>query len=121
MSREPANPLAPEDGHLVDLAAAALVDPNLHADLRLRLHREITELVATTHETIHGPAHPDTPRLPAAGEPAPQDQSASVALLQSLLVDPNLHTDLRMRLHREIPEMVRAAHERARRPGALNG
>ena len=28
-----------------------------------------------------------------------------------MLVDPNLPTDLRMRLHNEIPEIVRAAHQ----------
>jgi hypothetical protein len=31
------------------------------------------------------------------------------SLLRAVLVDPNLHTDARMRLYREIPEMVRVA------------
>jgi hypothetical protein len=72
---------------LVDLVDSVLVDPNLHTDTRMRLHREIGELLRAKH-----------------GDHLP-------ALLHSVLVDPNLHTDLRMRLHREISEMVRGARE----------
>jgi hypothetical protein len=44
--------LPDEDGQLVDLVTSVLVDPNLHTDLRMRLHREITELLRTTHEDL---------------------------------------------------------------------
>ena len=36
-----------------------------------------------------------------------------VDLVSTALVDPNLHTDTRLRLHEQIPAMIRAEHERA--------
>jgi hypothetical protein len=89
--------LGGEDRQLVDLVNKVLVDPNLHTDLRLRLAREITELVRAAHPGIYGPggseAHPRA--LEAHGDQVPR-------LLEAVLVDPNLHTDERMRLHREL-------------------
>ncbi len=38
-------PLRAEDQRVVDLVNAALVDPNLHTDLRLQLHERIAELL----------------------------------------------------------------------------
>src|ERR1035437_6234118 len=98
--------LPDEDGQLVDLVNSVLVDPNLHTDLRMRLHREITDLLRPTHEDLFGPpgreAHQQT--LDAHGEHLP-------SLLTAVLMDPNLHTDLRMRLHREISDLLRNAAE----------
>ena len=37
----PTRELPVEDAELLDLLTAVLVDPNLHSDLRTRLHREI--------------------------------------------------------------------------------
>jgi hypothetical protein len=93
-----------EDSELVDLVSAVLVDPRLHTDLRMRLCQEITALLRTTHEDLYGPAGSDVyPRVPGVhGNRVP-------SLLRAVLVDPNLHTDLRMRLYRAIPEMVAAA------------
>ena len=39
----------------------------------------------------------------------PEDQKL-VDLLGDVLVDPNLHTDTRLRLHQEIEEILRGAH-----------
>jgi hypothetical protein len=100
---------------LVDLVSAVLVDPNLHTDLRMRLAREIGALLQAAHRDPHGGLVGQTD--PESAQ-APEDHLPS--LLRSVLVDPDLHTDLRMRLYREIPELVRAAHEQARSepPGA---
>jgi hypothetical protein len=105
---EKGHALAAEDGGLVDEVTAVLVDPTLHTDLRMRLAREITELLRTAHEALYGPAGREVHQqaLAAHGEHVP-------SLLAAVLVDPNLHTDLRMRLHREIPVMLRGARERA--------
>ncbi len=87
-----------DDGHLVDVVRAALVDPNLHTDTRMRLHWEMRKILHNAREETHGaaaagaaPAHPDEP---------------VADLLTSVLVDPNLHTDTRMRLHREIHDLL---------------
>ena len=47
--------LGAEDGQLVDLVTAALVDPNLHTDTRMRISKEITELLRATHDDQYGP------------------------------------------------------------------
>jgi hypothetical protein len=101
------HPLTTEDGKLLDLVRSALVDPNLHTDLRMRLHSEITELLKSTHEHMHGPGGRE------AHERSPVELPN---LLEEVLVDPNLRTDLRMRLHNEIPQLLRAAHQRAKAP-----
>jgi hypothetical protein len=44
---EPDTPLAGTDKQLVDLLTAVLVDPHLHTDTRMRLHREISEILQT--------------------------------------------------------------------------
>jgi hypothetical protein len=98
--------LTGEDGKLVDLVTAALTDPNLHTDVRMRLTHELTELLRTTHEDVYGP----TGREAHERQLAAQDHEL-LRVLEAVLVDPNLRTDLRMRLHREIPELLRHAHE----------
>ena len=97
-----------EDPELVDLVSAALADPNLHTDLRMRLSQEIAALLLTTHDDLYGPAGGDVHQ--SARE---ADGNILPGLLHDVLVDPNLHTDLRMRLHRDIPEIVRAVREHA--------
>ena len=109
------------DTKLVDLVTAVLVDPNLHTDLRMRLSREITELLRDTHGTAYGAAvqevggagtrevHGD-----ATPEPSLIDDDPHLArLLQAMLVDPDLHTDMRMRLYDQIPKLVHAAQSHA--------
>jgi hypothetical protein len=93
-----------KDEELVDLVSAVLVDPSLHTDLRMRLAQEITALLRTTHEDLYGPtrSHVHQRALGAHGDRVP-------SLLRAVLVDPSLHTDLRMRLYREIPDLVRVA------------
>jgi hypothetical protein len=88
----------------VDLVSAVLVDPNLHTDQRMRLHEEIGQLLHTAHEPSHAVVvHAGrNRRREAGGEYLPD-------LIQGVLSDPNLHTDMRMRLYREIPELVSAA------------
>ena len=44
--------LGAEDGKLVDLVTAALVDPTLHTDTRMRLHEQITRLLHTPHAEV---------------------------------------------------------------------
>lgn len=103
-ARDQATALPAEDERLVDLVSAVLVDPNLHTDERLRLHQEITELLRSTREDLPRPPSPRTrPEVPEVHANALQ------SLLTSVLVDPNLHTDLRMRLHEEIREVLGGA------------
>lgn len=85
------------DRELVDLLTAVLVDPNLHTDMRMRLHQQVSAILRATREDLYGAIDdaPD-PVLAAAGDEDLPD------LLTAVLVDPNLYTDLRMRLHREI-------------------
>lgn len=90
---------AHDDRRLVDLVGTALTDPDMHTDTRMRLHRELTELLRRAH-----------PNLPETGEgdSAPAEGGAHLpSLLERVLVDPNLHTDVRLRLHREIQEILR--------------
>lgn len=97
----PAHSLIDEDRRLVDLVGRVLVDPNLHTDLRLRLHREIMELLDATREDSARTARGESADAPTRIHP---DDPAR--LLETVLVDPNLHTDLRLRLHREIGELL---------------
>ena len=96
------------DQYLVDYASAALVDPNLHTDTRMRLHAALTELVHDAMRKAH-----EQSVTPEDGEAA--------KMLEAILVDPNLHADARMRLHEQIPDLVWAADEdaaaHARKPG----
>ncbi len=93
--------LAAEDHRIVDLVATALVDPNLHTDTRMRLHEQIIELVHDAHEDAYGPSGHETheERLAEHDHHLPK-------VLESVLVDPNLTTDRRMRLHEEIAELL---------------
>ena len=102
--------LEPEDQELVDLLQDALVDPNVHTDTRLRLHQEIAEIVRQAHVDLHGPAgHEVHARaLEANGGRLPD-------VLATVLVDPNLHTDTRMRLHEQIARILDSARSRAPR------
>ena len=85
------------------------MDPNLDTDARLRLHHTIAEIVRRAHVDVHGPAgHEVHARaLEAHGGRLPD-------LLAAVLVDPNLHTDTRMRLHKQIARILdsAAAHPR---------
>ena len=93
-----------EDGKLVDLVTAALVDPNLHTDTRMRLQYELTEILRKAHHETYGDSGPETHerRLAEHDHHLPQ-------VLESVLVDPNLHTDQRMRLHEEIEQILKGA------------
>lgn len=90
-----------EDRQLVDLLETVLVDPNLHTDTRMRLYHDIDEILHGVHVNLHGAAGHDVHRrtLEAHGGRLPD-------VLASVLVDPNLHTDTRMRLHQEIAEIL---------------
>ncbi len=101
-----------DDRRLVDLVAGVLVDPNLHTDTRMRLHQEIGEILHGAHLDMHG----------AAGRQVHAQALSAHAgrlpdLLRSVLVDPNLHTDMRMRLYEQISEMLDAARARNDRQG----
>jgi hypothetical protein len=100
---------AQDDQQLVDLVSSVLVDPNLHTDLRMRLHEEITRILSATGERAPLPA--SRPSLADGSEPGGQHLPE---MIQAVLSDPNLHTDMRMRLYGEIQEAVAAVH--ARRP-----
>jgi len=96
--------LEPEDQKLVDLLGDVLVDPNVHTDTRLRLHQEIAEILRGAHVVLHGPAGDEVHAraLEARAGRLPD-------LLAAVLVDPNLHTDARMRLHKQIAEILDSA------------
>jgi hypothetical protein len=97
--------LSPDDHRIVDLVSTALVDPNLHTDTRMRLHEEITQILRRAHEDTYGASGHDTheQRLADHDHHLPK-------VLESVLVDPNLNTDRRMRLHQEISELLRDPH-----------
>jgi hypothetical protein len=103
-TRHEKNRLEPEDQKLVDLLGDVLVDPNLHTDTRLRLYQEITEILRGAHVDLHGPAGDEVHAraLEARGGRLPD-------LLATVLVDPNVHTDTRMRLHEQIAQILDSA------------
>jgi hypothetical protein len=70
----------------------------------MRVHREIEKLLRGTDHERRSPT-PATARERATAT----DGDRLTGLLAAVLVDPNLHTDTRMRLHREIPALLRAA------------
>jgi hypothetical protein len=96
--------LGAEDGKLVDLATAALVDPNLHTDTRMHISNEIAGLLRKAHEDLYGPDGRERHERTAA-----EHDHHVPRMLEAVLVDPNLHTDLRTRLHREIEEILSSA------------
>jgi hypothetical protein len=94
---------SPDEGQLVSLVTGVLVDPNLHTDVRMRLQRELAEILRSAQEETYGrSAPPGEQQLRAHRDDLP-------SLLQSVLVDPNLHTATRMRLHRKIGQMLQSA------------
>ena len=103
------------DVHLVDLVSAALVDPNLHTDSRMRLHGELRELIESSRHGLRGRATSEAPALsPERSESGAAEVLAARELaevLSAVLVDPNLHTDTRLRLHEQIPEMIRGVRQ----------
>jgi hypothetical protein len=61
--------LAPEDRELVDLLRAVLVDPNLHTDRQMRLHREISAILRSARRDLWGASattHTSTRSIPTA-------------------------------------------------------
>ena len=90
-----------DDAQLVQLVNDVLVDPNVHTDLRMRLSHEIPALLLDAHEDLYGRSGLE---MHARRVAAHGDHLAG--LLESVLADPNLHTDLRMRLHQEIAELL---------------
>lgn len=105
-SAPPARQLPAEDRRLVDLVGAVLIDPSLHTDLRLRLSGEITELLHGAHSELGHPQGAARKSL------APGRLADPANLLSAVLEDPNLNTDLRLRLHREISDLLASAPAR---------
>jgi hypothetical protein len=103
--------LGSDDRKLVDVVAAVLVDPTIHTDVRMRLHEEITEILRYAQHDVHPRATTDARRrqVPAHAQPPPTDADGVRDLMTEVLVDPNLHTDTRMRLHEQISRLVRDA------------
>ena len=96
-----------EDRQLVDLVTAVLVDPNVHTDTRMRLAEEIRNLLRSVDEDLYSRASRRLrPRSPQARAHQARD------LLTAALVDPNLHTDTCMRIHREISDILSASSNR---------
>lgn len=98
---QPATQLSIEDQRLLELVDKVLVDPNLHTDARLRISAQLTELLHDTHHELHR----SSPH-PSGGVTAPEPKRHPVDLLSDVLVDPNLHTDLRLTLHERIVELL---------------
>jgi len=103
-----------EDRELLQTVTAVLVDPHLAAERRVRFHRALVELLRRTHEEAYTAASRKVHAgIPSDGrEHAPGQEGPHLSkLLWQVLVDPNLHTDTRLRLHREISQMARSAQE----------
>ena len=79
-----------EDRHLVDLVSAALVDPNIHTDTRIRLCDQISAILHTARADLQaGSGHQPQDRISRPRE-VPKVQ-------ESVLADPTVHTDTRTR------------------------
>ncbi len=107
-----------DDKELVQLVTTVLADSSLQQDLRLKIRREIEALLRETHEDVYCAAvlevHGETPH-----EASMLDHDPQVAkLLEAMLVDPTLHTDTRMRLYHEIPQLVETAHQHSGKAAA---
>jgi ribosome maturation protein Sdo1 len=114
-----------EDKQLVDLVTAVLVDPNIHTDARLRLDQQITEILRSADGDVYRRSSREVHARSHAPRPAHERHDTYVhgapEVLSSVLVDPNLHTDMRMRIHQEISEILAEASANAsgRPSGAL--
>ena len=98
-----------EDAELVDLLTAVLVDPNVYTDRRMRLHREISAVLRVVRRDLYGESGWDF------GDDALGSRLCQLpAMLTAVLVDPNLYSDLRVRLHRDIRAILRAAEAQRR-------
>ena len=76
----------------------------MRTDTRMRLHRELGELLHRAHADLRG-----------SGEAPPSEPSSHLpSVLEDVLVDPDLHTDARLRLHHEIQEILRRHGQYAR-------
>jgi len=110
---EPGKPLDGDDKQLVDLVTAVLVDPNIHTDTRMRLDQQITEILRSADGDVYSRSSRELHARAQAPHPThePRESCAKNApeVLTSVLVDPNLHTDARMRIHQEIAEILREA------------
>jgi hypothetical protein len=93
-----------EDAQLVDLLTAVLVDPNLHTDRRMRLHHQISAVLRAIQRDLYGDSGGES-----RYRTLETDSSQLPDLLTLVLVDPNLHSDLRMRIHREVRTILRTA------------
>ena len=94
------------DRQLVDLVSRVLEDPELSTDRRMRLQNEIAEVLRQAHEDVHGDAGRE------AHEQLAREHERVEHLLHAVLVDPDLNTELRMRLLHEIPKVTEAAYHR---------
>jgi len=117
-----------EDKQLVDLVTAVLVDPNIHTDARMRLDQQISEILRSADGDVYGRSTREVHARAQARHPTHKRRGKYVVpgapeVLTSVLVDPNLHTDARMRIHQEIEEILREASANAAAPpsGASRG
>lgn len=102
-----------EDNGLVELVRAVLVDPNVHTDMRMHLSHEIPQLLRKAHEDVYGPVTGPA-RYEAVERSVAADDDRVARLVMAVLVDPNVHTDMRMRLQDKIPRLVSQAREHTR-------
>ena len=122
---QPSKPrLEGEDKQLVDLVTTVLVDPNIHTDARMRLDQQISEILRSADGDVYGRSTREVQARAQAPHPTHKRRVHSAPeVLASVLVDPNLHTDARMRIHQEIEEILReaSANAAARPSGAPRG
>ncbi len=113
-AEQPRRILDNEDRELLDLVSAVFTDPGVEAEVRMRIHEEIEDLLRTAHEDVYVAAVREVRSAPSHELPgaAPQEHDADLArLLEAMLVDPTLHTDTRMRLYHQIPALVQSAED----------
>jgi hypothetical protein len=72
----------------------------------MRLHREVSAILRAAHQDLY---RPGAQEVPEPAFEAPDNHLPD--LLAAVLVNPNLYTDLRMRLHREILAALGRAHQ----------
>lgn len=123
LNEPPTMHLDGDDKRLVDLVTAVLVDPNLHTDTRMRLDHEITEILRSADADVYhrssSKVHARPLKAHAPHEAhTPHETRVHMApdVLSSVLVDPNLHTDTRMRIHQQISEILSDASTRGSAP-----